>query len=120
MSSKASFDTAHIRTNVVVGYAPHAGCSRAEKGSFDKDLHTVLGFLPRYEINIILGDFNVRLMERLEHGKDILGPHIFQNSEDYIEILVSSSRIIANASSTYVKAMTWYLLTRYLQKDHQN
>ena len=48
-----------------------------------KEMQTVLDSLPRYDTNIILGDFNVRLMERLDRREQgILGSHIVRNGED--------------------------------------
>ena len=83
----ATFNTAHVKTNIVVAYAPHAGRSLAEKGTFYRDLQQVLDSLPKYETNIILGDFNVRLMERLNHEQNIMGEHVCRTIDDYIENL---------------------------------
>ena len=68
-----SFDTSPLRMNVIAAYAPHAGKSKDEKRKFYKELSDVLDSIPNHEINIILENFNVRLMERLLHEVGVLG-----------------------------------------------
>ena len=84
-----SFDTAPARTNVIAAYAPHAGRSMKDKDFFYQDLQADVNSLPKHEINIILGDFNARLAERLPHEHDIVGPHIFRQPDSSIDRLSS-------------------------------
>ena len=43
--------------------------------------------LPKQEMNIIAGDFNARIIERLPHESDTIGPHIFKEENTDINIL---------------------------------
>ena len=36
------------------------------------------GYIPKHEINITMGDWNVRLRERLPDEEQFIGPHIFR------------------------------------------
>lgn len=47
----------------------------------------LLSYTPKHETNIILGDFNARLMERLPHETETLGEHLFREDESRIEQL---------------------------------
>ena len=82
-----SFDTSPLRTNVIAAYAPHAGTSKEEKRKFYKELSDVLDSIPNHETKIILGDFNVRLMEQLPHEVGVLGTHIFRDENSKVEQL---------------------------------
>ena len=77
----ATFLTCPVRTNIVIAYAPHAGRSIKDKDLFYKDLQTAVSRLPKHEINIIMGDFNARLMERFPHEHDFIGSHIFREND---------------------------------------
>ena len=83
----ATFDTKPLKTDIVVAYAPHAGRSISDEDTFYTQLHEVLSTLPTHEINLILGDFNVRLMEQLPHEADVLGMHIFRTENDHIDLV---------------------------------
>ena len=83
----ASFDTSPLRMNVIAAYAPHAGKSKNEKLKFYKELNDVFDNISSHEINIILGDFNARLMEQLPHEIDIFGSYIFREDNSTIEQL---------------------------------
>ena len=73
-----TFDTSPLRMNVIVAYTPHAGKSKNGKIKFYKEFNDVFDSIPSHEINIILGDFNARLMEQLPHEIDIFGPYIVE------------------------------------------
>ena len=47
----------------------------------------LLSYTPKHETNIILGDFNASLMERLPHETETLGEHLFREDESRIEQL---------------------------------
>ena len=83
----ATFNTAPLRTNFVVAYAPHAGRALGEKDTFYNELNEVMGGLPKHETNIILGDFNTRLLERLPHECDTIGQHLFRDDNYGLETL---------------------------------
>ena len=83
----ASFDTQPLCTNIIVAYAPHALRPQKEKDDFYDKLNNTLSKLPKHEMNVIIGDFNVRLMEKLPHEDLILGEHIFGTHEDRIDLL---------------------------------
>ena len=83
----ATFNTAPLRTNFVVAYAPHAGRAVGAKDTFYNELFEVMGGLPKHEINIILGDFNTRLLERLPHECDTIGQHLFRDDNYGLETL---------------------------------
>ena len=83
----ATFETQPLNTNFIVAYAPHAGHYMQTKDSFYNTLNQLIDSLPRHEITIILGDFNARLMERLDHEENFVGPHIFRDEHSTIESL---------------------------------
>ena len=89
-----TFNSAPLRTNLVVAYAPHAGRAVAEKDTFYNKLCEVMDSLPKHEINIVLGDFNARLLERLPHECDMIGQHLFRDDNYGLE--TSSEQQIDN------------------------
>ena len=59
----ATFDTQPLCTNIIVAYAPHALRPQKEKDDFYDKLNNTLSKLPKHEMNLVIGDFNIRLME---------------------------------------------------------
>ena len=95
-------------------YAPHAGRSVKDKDIFYRDIQTTVSTLPKHEINIVLGDFNARLLERLPHEQDIIGMHIFREDASSIDQLSEKqkdnrSRFITFCQENgFVICNTWY------------
>ena len=83
----ATFETRPLKTNLIVAYAPHAGTSIADKDAFYNAFCQLVDSLPQHEINIILGDFNVRLIQRFPNEENFVGPHIFREHNSAIEHL---------------------------------
>ena len=88
----ATFDTRPLCTHIIVAYAPHALRPQREKDDFYDKLNDALGKLPKHDIILTIGDFNVRLMERLPHEETILGEHIFGTHEDSIDLLTEQQQ----------------------------
>ena len=73
-----------------------------------------MGNLPKHEINIVMGDFNTRLLERLPHECDIIGQHVFRDEHFGLETL--SEQQIENRTrfisfcqeNSLVASNTWF------------
>ena len=59
--------------------------SKNIKKAFYNSLSELTKTLPKQECNMILGDFNARLIERLPNETTTLGPHIYKqdNTDRY-------------------------------------
>ena len=68
-------------TNV---FAPHAGLASQTKTGFYDSLAHLVRQQPPHQINLILGDFNARLMEIRTGERKILGQFIYRDPESAI------------------------------------
>ena len=82
-----SFDTQPLCNNIIVAYGPHALRPQREWDDFYAFLNNTLSKLPKHEMNVVIGDFSVRLVDKLPHEVAILGEHIFGTHEDRIDLL---------------------------------
>ena len=109
-----TFDTVPIRTNLIAVYAPHSGRNDQELEQFYHDLTGLLSEIPKHEINVLLGDWNVRLQERLPHESHVIGPHVFRDEHSKIENLNDDQRrnriefIMFCQNHGYVVTNTWF------------
>ena len=57
----ARLHSRHINISVVVAYAPTEGSCDSDKDEFYQQLEDTLSSLPRYDIKLLLGDFNLSM-----------------------------------------------------------
>ena len=76
-----------INCNIISTYAPHSEHSEFIKDMFYKELGDTLDDFPTHHINIILGDFNEKLITRLPSETSVIGPHIFGSPQDKLDVL---------------------------------
>ena len=91
-----TFDTSPLRTNIVAAFSPHAGRSLEDKTIFYNELGKVLDSIPQRETNIILGDFNARLMERHPHEAETLGEHMIREDARFIRLCQEHGLTVVN------------------------
>ena len=109
-----TFDTVPIRTNLIAIYAPHSGRNYQELEQFYHDLTGLISEIPKHEINVIMGDWNVRLQERLPHESHVVGPHVFRDEHSKIENLNDDQQrnrtefIMFCQNHDYVVTNTWF------------
>ena len=110
----ATFNTCPVKTIIVAVRAPHARRSVKDKDIFYRDIQTAVSTLPKHEINIVLGDFNARLLERLPHEQDIIGMPIFREDTNCIDQLSEKQNDHRSRFPTFcqengfVISNTWY------------
>lgn len=85
-------NTSPIAINIAATHAPHAGHSTQQKTKHYEELALQLSKLKKHEINIILGDFNARLMEQLPEESQVIGKHIYRQASSSIADLSESQR----------------------------
>ena len=73
--------------NLAATHAPHAGHSMQNKTQHYELLTQYMSKWKNHEINIVLGDFNARLMEQLPEETHVIGKHIYRHPTSTIEDL---------------------------------
>ena len=85
-----------------------------ELEQFYHDLTGLISEIPKHEINVIMGDWNVRLQERLPHESHVVGPHVFRDEHSKIENLNDDQQrnrtefIMFCQNHDYVVTNTWF------------
>ena len=80
-------NTRPIQMHLTNVYAPHAGHTFQLKTDFYDKLHDILQRQATHTINLVLGDFNARIMEVLPQEKNLIGEHIYCSDTSYINDL---------------------------------
>ena len=102
----------------MIAYAPHAGRSIKDKDFFYKDLQSAVSLLPKHEINIIMGDFNARLMERFPHEHDFIGSHLFRENDSTIDQLSEKQKDNRNRFVSFCQEHGLVISNTWFQKPH--
>ena len=76
----ARLHSRHINISVVVAYAPTEGSCDSDKDEFYQQLEDTLSSLPRYDIKLLLGDFNARIGTDHSSWPGIIGKHSLHSS----------------------------------------
>ena len=76
----ARLHSRHINISVVVAYAPTEGSCDSDKDEFYQQLEDTLSSLPRYDIKLLLGDFNARIGTDYSSWPGIIGKHSLHSS----------------------------------------
>ena len=113
----ATFNTCPVKTNIAIAYAPHAGRSIKDKDFFYKDLQSAVSLLPKHEINIIMGDFNARLMERFPHEHDFIGSHLFRENDSTIDQLSEKQKDNRNRFVSFCQEHGLVISNTWFQKE---
>ena len=85
-----------------------------ELEQFYHDLTGLISEIPKHEINVIMGDWNVRLQKRLPHESHVVGPHVFRDEHSKIENLNDDQQrnrtefIMFCQNHDYVVTNTWF------------
>ena len=82
-----TINTVPLRISLTNVYAPHAGLTSQTKTDFYDSLAHIVRQQPPHQINLILGDFNARLMEILPGERSILGQFLYRDHESTISNL---------------------------------
>ena len=81
-----------IPINMAATHAPHAHHSLQSKTKRYEELSNQMSTWKNHEINLIVGDFNARLMEQLPQESSVIGKHICRNDSSNIQDLSEQQR----------------------------
>ena len=85
-------NTLPIAINIAATHVPHAGHNTQVKTKhYDTLTHQVTKWKP-HEINIVVGDFNARLMEQLPEERHVIGEHIYRHPSSSVDDLNEKQR----------------------------
>ena len=107
-------NTSPIAINIAATHAPHAGHNTHRKTNHYDTLSHPVSKWEQHEINIILGDFNARLMEQLPEERQIIGKHIYRqassSSDDLSEQQRENRQLFTDfcTSQRMVPMNTWF------------
>ena len=76
-----------VKVNLVNVYAPHSGHNPQTKTDFYHSLTRIIQETPKHETNLVLGDFNARIMEVLPQEQHLLGDFIYREADSSINHL---------------------------------
>ncbi|XP_066288323.1 craniofacial development protein 2-like [Branchiostoma lanceolatum] len=71
----ARFNAKHMKVSVIQVYACTEAAEDESKDDFYEQLQTTLDNTPKYDMTIVMGDFNAKLPKNRTGWENILGPH---------------------------------------------
>ena len=87
-----SINDVPIRINILATHAPHAGHTKQDKATHYDSLTQQISGWKRHDINVVMGDFNARLIEQLPGENRSIGKHIYRNDASTIEQLSETQK----------------------------
>ena len=82
-----TINTKPISINIAATHAPHANHTTQTKNIHYETLGQHVDKWKPHEVNLILGDFNARLLEQLPQESTIIGKHVYRESSSTIQDL---------------------------------
>ena len=89
----------YIRTSIVQVYAPTNDAKAEAKDVFYEQVQNVLDKIPKHDIVILMGDWNVKVGDQQDGEEGVVGHHGLhgvrsENGERFVELCASNNMVI--------------------------